>query len=146
MPTAPKMIAGIFHCLLAMLVAYIYQLDYPTSSFESDYYIIAGLIGFGVGWYTLGQNAYFGGWNSVLAGLRSVILLAIVASILFALYHVFMGMRDHAYYQPMQVPISWIKTSIAYFSSSLRVDIWSVMIIAGALAGRVTGIANWHWR
>lgn len=146
MPTAAKLIAGIFLGLLAVLVAYIYQLDYPTRTFEMEFYLVSGLIGFCVGWYTLGQKAYFGGWKSIMAGIRSVVALAIVSSILFGLYHVFVGMGDHAYHNPMQVPITWIRISIAYFSSSLRVDIWSVMIIVGALAGRVTGIANWHWR
>ncbi len=146
MPTAPKLIAGIILGLLAVLVAYIYQLDYPTVSFDNSFYMISGLIGFGVGWYTLGQNSYFGGWNSVVAGVRSVVVLALVASILFGLYHVYIGMTEHAYHKPMQVPITWIRKSIAYFSSSLRVDIWGVMIVFGALAGRLTGIANWHWR
>jgi hypothetical protein len=146
MPTAAKLIAGIFLAFIAALVAFIYQLDYPNSTFAPSFYWVSALIGFSVGWYTLGQNPHFGGWNSVVVGLRSVVILAIVASILWGLYHVFAGMGDHAYYQPMQVPITWIRVSIAYFTSSLRVDIWSVMFLFGALAGRVTGIVNWHWR
>jgi hypothetical protein len=70
MPTAPKLIAATLMALTALLVAYTYSLGYPEQTFKKDYYMLAGGVGFVVGWYTLGQKPYFGGMDSIMAGIR----------------------------------------------------------------------------
>ena len=146
MPTAPKLIACISIGLIALIMAYVYQLDYPNTTFTTDYYKLATVTGMFVGWYSLGQKAYLGGLQSIVAGVRAVVILAVVAAIVFGLVFVWTGMGKHAFNKPMQVPVTWILKSIAYLSSSLRVEIWGPAVLMGAVAGRLTGIANRYWR
>lgn len=146
MPTAPKLIAALLLTLTAVIVAYTYSLGYPDQTFKRNYYMLAGGVGFVVGWYTLGQKPYFGGVDSILAGIRAVIIMAIVAAIAFAFVSVWNGMGEHAFNNPFQVPISWITRSIANFISALTIKIWAILLLAGAISGRLTGVANLHWR
>jgi hypothetical protein len=146
MPTAPKLVAALLLALTAVLAAYAYSLGFPTKSFKGNYYLMSAGLGFLVGWYTLGQRPYFGGLDSVVAGVRANIILAMVAAISFALVSVWNGMGDHAFNNPFQVPITWITRSIAYFVSGLTIEVWAILLLAGAVAGRLTGVANYHWR
>lgn len=146
MPTAPKLIAAILLALTALIVAYTYRLGYPDLTFKKEYYMLAGGVGFVVGWYTLGQKPYYGGVDSIAAGIRANIIMSIVGAICFAFISVWNGMGEHAFNNPFQVPISWVTRSIAYFTSALTLKIWAIMLIAGAVAGRLTGVANLHWR
>ncbi len=146
MPTAPKLIAAILLALTALIVAYTYRLGYPELTFKKEYYILAGGVGFVVGWYTLGQRPFFGGLDSIVAGIRANIIMAIVGAICFAFVSVWNGMGEHAFNNPFQVPISWIMRSISYFMSALTLKIWTIMVLAGAISGRLTGVANYHWR
>jgi hypothetical protein len=146
MPTAPKLIAATLMGLTALLVAYTYSLGYPEQTFKKDYYMLAGGVGFVVGWYTLGQKPYFGGMDSIMAGIRANIIMSIVGAICFAFISVWNGMGEHAFNNPFQVPISWVMRSIAYFTSALTFKIWAILLIAGAVSGRLTGVANMHWR
>jgi hypothetical protein len=146
MPTAPKLIAATLMALTALLVAYTYSLGYPEQTFKKDYYMLAGGVGFVVGWYTLGQKPYFGGMDSIMAGIRANIIMSIVGAICFAFISVWNGMGEHAFNNPFQVPISWVMRSIAYFTSALTIKIWAILLIAGAVSGRLTGVANMHWR
>lgn len=146
MPTAPKLIAALLMALTALIVAYTYRLGYPELTFKMGYYILAAGVGFLVGWYTLGQKPYFGGVDSIVAGIRANIIMAIVGAICFAFVSVWNGMGEHAFNNPFQVPISWIMRSISYFMSALTIKIWTIMVLAGAISGRLTGVANYHWR
>jgi hypothetical protein len=146
MPTAPKLIAAILLAATALIVAFVYRLGYPELTFKFGYYLLACCVGGIVGWFTLGQNPYFGGLNSILAGVRANAIMSVVGAIAFALVSVWTGMSDHDFSNPFQVPISLITRSVAYFSSALTVKIWTVMILGGAVSGRITGIANFHWR
>ncbi len=146
MPTAPKLIAAILMALTALLVAYTYGLGYPEQTFKKEFYMLAGGVGFTVGWYTLGQKPFFGGVDSMLSGIRANIIMSIVGAICFAFISVWNGMGEHAFNNPFQVPISWVMRSISYFTSALTLKIWAIMLIAGAVSGRLTGMANLRWR
>lgn len=146
MPTAPKLIAAILLALTALIVAYTYQLGYPDQTFKKEYYMLATGVGFVVGWYTLGQKPYFGGLDSITAGIRANIIMSIVGAISFSFVSVWNGMGEHAFNNPFQVPISLIMRSIAYFMSALTIKIWAIMVLTGAISGRLTGVANFHWR
>jgi len=146
MPTAPKLIAGILLSLTAVLVAYMYTFGFPNQTFKKEYYMLAAGVGFLVGWYTLGQKPFFGGKDSVVAGIRANIIMALVAAFSFALVSVWNGMGEHDFNNPFQVPITLITRSIAYFTAGLTVKICSIVLLTGALSGRLTGLANLHWR
>ena len=136
MPTAPKLIAAILMALTALLVAYTYSLGYPELTFKKEYYMLAGGVGFVVGWYTLGQKPYFGGVDSIVEGIRANIIMSIVGAICFAFISVWNGMGEHAFNNPFQVPISWVMRSIAYFTSALTFKIRAIKLIPGAESGR----------
>ncbi len=146
MPTAPKLIAAILLALTALIVAYAYRLGYPELTFKKEFYMLSGGVGLIVGWFTLGQKPYFGGVDSMVAGIRANIIMSIVGAICFAFVSVWNGMGEHAFNNPFQVPISWVMRSIGYFISALTFKIWAIMLITGAVSGRLTGVANLHWR
>lgn len=146
MPTAPKLIAAILLAATALIVAFTYQLGYPDQPFKTPYYLLSGGIGVIVGWFTLGQRPFFGGLDSIVAGVRAIIIMSVVGAVAFALVSVWNGMGEHAFNNPFQVPISIITRSIVYFSSALTLKIWIIMLLGGAVSGRLTGMANLHWR
>lgn len=146
MPTSAKLIAAICFALTAFIAASLFNTGEVGVIGLSDYMVIgASAIGAICGWFVLGDKAGYGGFDSVFKGITAAITSLMIICILFGLNKFAVGLTNGSFGHPMDAVVSWVRFSILLFTQTFNVPVWTVIILGGALSGRITGMVNARW-
>ena len=145
MPSAAKLIGGL---LLALLSIYTTRLFLETSNsvYAIDrFYFVNAIIGFLVGWRSIGFDPGFGGMGSIVSGLRGSFLMMVVCAVVFGLWVVIAGLLRFYIKEFESVVDSWYYGALNYASSLTDVRFLVALVIGGCIAGIASGLANRYW-
>ncbi len=146
MPTAAKLVAGICFAIIGFLAALMFNATAETETgLGPSILTSAAIIGFLCGWVVLGRRPGLGGFESVASGIAAVIASLVFACILYGFSNFMSGLMHGAYASPMQALVSWLRVSVLLFVQTVTPSVWSILVLGGAIAGRLTGIANFRW-
>lgn len=98
------------------------------------------------GWTSLGRNPGFGEMRSLAAGLRAMILALMASCIVLGAIFIAGQLMEGFYLNPFTTMFDWFRVSFEYFLDTFSIPVWSVLLLGGLIAGRLTGIANYRWR
>lgn len=102
---------------------------------------------FGIfGWFGLGYNAGFGGFRSLVSGLRYMVLALMFTCIVFGVIFIVGQLLRGFYLDPFKTIFDWFRISFDYFIDTFNIPVWSVLVLGALISGRLTGIAAYRWR
>ncbi|GLQ34152.1 hypothetical protein GCM10007939_04350 [Amylibacter marinus] len=146
--TAAHLIAGITIGLTGFF-AFLMHAHIAESSGDSlpGYFPVSGgIICLLTGWNTLGNRPGFGGMASIASGLRAMIFSIMVCCALFGLYYIYLALLQGLYLDPFRALFDWFRISFEFFIGTISAEVWVIIILGGAISGRITGMANYSWR
>lgn len=149
MPTASKLVAFICYALIAVLCGVIW---WSTSIYASNaaylyrFLPLIGILGGLVGWFGVGPQPHLGGFRSIALGLKGSIILVFVVAVFFAIWRIGAIMFSGGVLEPLQMFRLIIRFLFDHMMAFGVPNALFVLILGGALAGRLTGLSNKYWR
>jgi hypothetical protein len=145
MPTAAKLIGGVLLALTALYATFLLLAVLITMGVAEELYFINGILGFMIGWRSIGNDPGFGGFGSILSGLRGAFLLVMISAAIFGIWIVILKLEKFAIRQFADVAISWFEETVAYLTVFMQADVLVALIVCGAISGIGAGLANRYW-
>ncbi|PIB25630.1 hypothetical protein BFP76_00380 [Amylibacter kogurei] len=146
MPTGAKLVAAITLMIVAYIASAVFMQSRVTElNLMSSLLTGSAVIGFVTGWIVLGNEPGYGGIDSIAAGWRAIIVGVVVACFVYGLVVVTGTMADGGFSEPLNAVIAWIRISLTMMLRSFDPFVWVILFLGGAIAGRLTGIANKRW-
>lgn len=145
MPTAAKLIGGILLALTALYSSYLF-LSVTTSLYAtSEFYFVNTIIGFLIGWRSIGRDPGFGRIGSIVSGLRGAFLLAALSTVTYGIWIVILKLEKFYIKDFPGVIISWYNATGDYLELLLEPGVLMALIIGGSISGIGAGLANRYW-
>ena len=146
MPTAAKLVAGLVLGITAAVAAWLFVQDNAQNVAIGLRFIGGtGIVGFFVGWFSLGQNPGQSTLGGLFNGLRSLVWLLICVALVFSAIFVLTNLENNNFNEPMELPLLWIQIAFDYIVDALRRNIVTTLLIGGALAGVFAYHAGRRW-
>lgn len=145
MLTSAKLIGGIFLAFTAGYISFIYLGNTPSVNVGPKYLFVNAIIGFIVGWRSIGSDPGFGGMDSIMAGFRGIILFIFLSAVIFGIWVVIVKLQGFFIKSFENVFTSWIDASMIYLKIIWDPNVLLVLAIGGAVSGIASGLANRFW-
>ncbi len=145
MPTAAKLIGGLFLMVTAVLSSYLFLNDSDVLYATSEFYFVNAAIGFLVGWRWIGVDPGFGGLGSIVSGLRGTFLVMVLSATTFGLWVVFIKLERFYIKDFASIIVSWYDGLMDYFTLIIEPNVLFSMVIGGCISGIAAGFANRYW-
>jgi len=145
MPTAAKLIGGILLALTALYATFLLLAVKTTMGVADELYFINGILGFMVGWRSIGRDPGFGGFGSILSGLRGGFLFVMISAVIYGIWVVILKLEKFFIRQFADVAISWFEETVAYLKVAIEPDMLVALIVGGIISGIGAGLANRYW-
>ncbi|MBE9477539.1 MAG: TrgA family protein [Proteobacteria bacterium] len=145
MPTAAKLVGGIILALTATYITFLFLGIKTTMGVAEELYIINGIIGFLLGWRSIGRDPGFGGFGSILAGLRGGILFMTTSAIIYGVWVVILKLERFFIRQFDDVLVSWFEETVAYLAVMIDPNVLVVLVVGSIASGIGAGFANRFW-
>jgi hypothetical protein len=145
MPTAAKLVGGVFLALTALYTTYLILGIKTTMGVAEELYYINGILGFLMGWRSIGSDPGFGGFGSILAGLRGCFLFVTISAVVYGIWVVILKLERFFIRQFDDVLVSWFEETVAYFVVIIEPNVLVVLFAGGIISGIGAGLANRFW-
>jgi uncharacterized membrane-anchored protein YitT (DUF2179 family) len=145
MPTAAKLIGGILLTLTALYATFLFLAVKTTMGVAEELYFINGILGFLVGWRSIGRDPGFGGFGSILSGIRGGFLFVMISAVIYGIWVVILKLEKFFIRQFDDVAISWFEETVAYLKVAIQPDMLVALIVGGIISGIGAGLANRYW-
>lgn len=146
MPTAPKLIAAVAFALVGWLAARAYIPALPEGTNTGYFPEITALLGFLIGWLTLGPYVGSGYVEGGSLGLRTSMLVVFWALLGFSCYYMVLRSTKMIYKNAgdavLDVPLLMWK----YAQLLGSIPVLAVLVIGGILGGVATEFVGRRWR
>lgn len=146
MPTAARLIAAIALAITAYGVSHVVLFRHETLQQQGIDHLLFVIVGFCVGWRTLGpyaERGYRGGW---LGGLMSTVAVYIACVVVAACFHVINGMSYHAYNNVDDLLTGFFRKAMEFALFAADTSVFVAAIFGGLLAGTFAAMAGRLWR
>jgi len=145
MLTATKLVGALLLALTSLYSTHLF-LSVKTSPYlGAEIYYVNTILGFLVGWRSIGFDPGFGGIWSIVSGLRGSVLLVFVSAVVFGAWTVAIKLEKFFIHEFGDVLVQWYKATLGYFSLISDPKILLVLFIGGCLSGIGAGLANRYW-
>jgi uncharacterized membrane-anchored protein YitT (DUF2179 family) len=145
MPTSAKLIGGILLALTALYATFLVLAVKTTMGVADELYFLNGILGFLVGWRSIGGDPGFGGFGSILSGLRGGFIFVMISAVIYGIWVVILKLEKFFIRQFDDVAISWFEETVAYLTVVIEPDILVALIVGGIISGIGAGLANRYW-
>ena len=145
MLTATKLVGAILLALTSLYSTHLFLSVNTTPYLGVEIYYMNTILGFLVGWRSIGFDPGFGGIWSIVSGLRACVLLVLISAITFGAWTVAIKLEKFFIREFGDVLVSWYDATIGYFGLLSDPKILLVLFIGGCLSGIGAGIANRYW-
>ncbi len=146
MPTATKIISAVAFALVGFWAAVSYIPHLPEGTAVGFFREIIAVLGFLVGWRSMGRNSGKGYSESVGYGLRTSFLVVFWALLGFATYTMIQRSFRHMYGSEVGKALLDVpKIMMEYGKLALAQDVLVALIAGGVLAGIVAEFVARRW-
>jgi hypothetical protein len=143
-----NLVGGLLMALTGFIAMEIHRANSYELGVSMPYWLsyIGAFCFFIFGWISLGHNAGFGGVRSMTSAFRAMIVALMASCIIFGLIFIGGQLLAGFYLDPFKTVFAWFRVSYEYFLDTFTIPVWSALIVGSLVSGRLTGLANYHWR
>ena len=145
MPTAAKLMGGLFVACTAGYISFVYLGNTPSVTVGPEYLFVNALIGFLVGWRSIGSDPGFGGMDSIMAGFRGIISFIFLSTVTFGIWVVIIKLQGFFIKTFENVFSSWFDAAMIYLKIIWDPNVILVLTVGGIISGIASGLANRFW-
>ncbi len=149
MPTAARLVAALALACVCPLMYFLVNSQYPDLRLELEREPLMGMlavVGFLVGWLSLGKRVTTKLGNGIFLGIRAAVTIAVWSVFLCALYYIVDQMLDHGFYEPLDAILAMFGKMTDYARYLLNWRIIALALFAGMTIGMLTENTARRWR
>lgn len=145
MPTAAKLAAALLFAVVGWIVADAHVPSLGEGLSVGYFREAVGLLGVVVGWRVMGPAVGKGYREAAGAGLKTVIILAFYALLLFSTYRMVILSMRMLYDGPMEAVLAVFALMLEQAHKMLTPSVLGSMIIGGTVGGLITERVSRRW-
>jgi hypothetical protein len=147
MPTAAKLVGGVFFAVLAYVLAETFKPLLPAgTSFGIFSFICAG-VGLICGWRMIGRQAGAGYFAALGTGLGTAVMSVLAATLLFSMLEMLNKAVGNFY---TGAPMEAVQDAVAIVTKYARLmwdqDFLTILVVGGLLGGLITEFVGRRWK
>ena len=146
MPTAAKLIAAISFAVVGVVLANYYAINMPDAAAAGPIREGAALVGAIVGWAVMGNSTGKGYVEAAGAGIKTAVLLAVVALFLLALREMLDNSVKMRYESAMEAILAVFQTMAKRSHALLSLGVFGTILLGGIVGGLLTENAGRRWK
>lgn len=146
MPTAAKLMAAICFAVVGWVMANYYAVNMPDSAAAGPIREGAALVGVIIGWSVMGNSVGRGYVEAAGSGIKTAVLVAVVALFLLALAEMLDNSVKMRYETAVEAILSVFQTMAKRSHALLSLGVFGTILFGGIVAGLLTENAGRRWK
>lgn len=146
MPTGAKLMAAICFAVVGWILANYYALNMPDATAVGPIREGAALVGVIIGWSVMGNSVGKGYVEAAGTGIKTAVILAVVALFLLALTEMLENSVKMRYEDAMEAILAVFQTMAKRSEALLSLGVFGTILLGGILGGLLTENAGRRWR
>lgn len=146
MPTGAKLMAAISFAVLGWVLANYYAMNMPNASSAGPIREAAALVGAVVGWMVMGPSVGKGYIEAAGSGIKTAVVLAVVALFLLALRAMLENSIKMRYDGALDAILDVFQTMAQLSYALLSLGVFGTILLGGIIAGLLTENAGRRWK
>jgi hypothetical protein len=145
MPTAAKLFAAFGFLAVGFFAAQVVMPHLSDGTQFGAFVPISALIGLVCGWRVMGPTVRKGDYAAAASGIKTSVIMVLVALFIFSTYRMLENAFRRQYDGPMDAVVGIVAIGIDYGRVLGQIDVLSVLLLGGALAGLLSEWAARRW-
>ncbi len=146
MPTGAKLMAAISFAIVGWILANYYAVNMPDASAAGPIREAAAVIGAIVGWMVMGPTVGKGYVEAAGSGVKTAVVLAVVALFLLALSEMIDKSVKLRYDTALEAILDIFQTMAQRSQALLSLGVFGTILLGGIIAGLLTENAGRRWK
>jgi hypothetical protein len=146
MPTAAKLFAAFSFAIVAFFTAEVVKPHMPEGTQFGLFSVVSAVIGAFCGWKVMGPAAGNGYIESANGGLKTSLIMTLFALFIFSTEEMLVLAFRRTYKSPMEAVVGIVQLAIEFVQTIFVLDVLTVLLLGGALAGCFVEWAARRWR
>lgn len=146
MPTAAKLMAAASFAVVGWILANYYAVNMPDAAAAGPIREGAALVGVVVGWSVMGNSVGKGYVEAAGSGIKTAVILAVVALFLLALAEMLENSVRMRYEDAMEAILAVVDTMAKRSHALLSLGVFGTVLLGGIVAGLLTENAGRRWK
>ena len=146
MPTGAKLMAAISFAVVGWVLANFYAVNMPDAAAAGPIREVAALVGAIIGWKVMGPSVGKGYVEAAGSGIKTAVVLAVVALFLLALREMLTNSVKMRYDGALDAILDVFKTMGQRSESLLSLGVFGTILFGGIIAGLLTENAGRRWK
>ncbi|WP_374428606.1 TrgA family protein [Tabrizicola sp.] len=146
MPTAAKLMAAASFAVVGWILANYYAVNMPDAAAAGPIREGAALVGVVVGWSVMGNSVGKGYVEAAGAGIKTAVILAVVALFLLALAEMLENSVRMRYEDAMEAILAVVDTMAKRSHALVSLGVFGTVLLGGIVAGLLTENAGRRWK
>jgi hypothetical protein len=146
MPTGAKAMAAICFAVVGWVLANYYAMNMPDAAAAGPIREGAALVGVIIGWTVMGNSVGQGYVEAAGSGIKTAVLLAVVALFLLALAEMLDNSVKMRYDTAMEAILAVFQTMAKRSHALLSLGVFGTILLGGIVGGLLTENAGRRWK
>lgn len=146
MPTGAKLMAAASFAVVGWVLANFYAVNMPDAAAAGPIREVAALVGAITGWKVMGPSVGKGYVEAAGSGIKTAVVLAVVALFLLALREMLTNSVKMRYDGALDAILDVFKTMGQRSESLLSLGVFGTILFGGIIAGLLTENAGRRWK
>jgi hypothetical protein len=146
MPTGAKLMAAISFAVVGWILANYYAMNMPDASAAGPIREGAAVVGVFVGWMVMGPSVGKGYVEAAGSGIKTAVVLAVVALFLLALREMLDNSVKMRYDGALDAILDVFQTMAKRSQALLSLGVFGTVLLGGIIAGLLTENAGRRWK
>lgn len=146
MPTAAKLMAAVCYAVVGFVMANYYAMNMPDASSAGPIREGAAVVGALVGWSVMGSTVGKGYVEAAGAGVKTAVILAVVALFLLALREMLANSVKMRYDTALDAILDVFQTMATRSQAVLSLGVFGTILLGGIISGLLTENAARRWK
>ncbi len=146
MPTGAKLVAAISFAVVGWVLANYYSLNMPDASAAGPIREGAAVVGAIVGWMVMGPSVGKGYVEAAGSGIKTAVLLAVVALFFLALREMLDNSVKLRYDGALDAILDVFQTMAKRSQALLSLGVFGTILLGGIIGGLLTENAGRRWK
>lgn len=146
MPTGAKLMAAVCYAVVGFVMANYYAMNMPDATSAGPIREGAAVVGAFVGWWVMGPTAGKGYVEAAGAGVKTAVILAVVALFLLALREMLSNSVKMRYDSALDAILDVFQTMAMRSHVVLSLGVFGTILLGGIVSGLLTENAARRWK
>jgi hypothetical protein len=146
MPTAAKVMAAVSFAVVGWVLANYYAVNMPDAAAAGPIREGAALVGVVVGWSVMGNSVGKGYVEAAGSGIKTAVILAVVALFLLALAEMLENTVRMRYEDALEAILAVVDTMAKRSHALLSLGVFGTILLGGIVGGILTENAGRRWK